>query len=181
MAFNPSSTWFIALEKENRVNDATQNQFAADVARDLVAQLAPEEMPLFRANSEAYFKNPEIVLKEHTGKDDMLGFGTGEVMSLLTPVAIAVSVEVVKFVTEEVKKSLKTESSGMISDLVKGIFKKYRPGVEEEEKAASAMLTVEQLQQVHKIAFAKARNLKLSEMRANRLADALLAELVTPG
>jgi hypothetical protein len=72
------------------LNDATQNQLATDVARDLVGQLAPEEMPLFRATSEAYLKDPQKVLKEHTGEDEMLGFGTGEVVSLLTPVALAV-------------------------------------------------------------------------------------------
>jgi hypothetical protein len=40
---------------------------------------------------------------------------------------------------------------------------------------------LEQLKEVHKIAFAKGRQLKLSELRANRLADALVAELVAPG
>ena len=163
------------------MNDSTQNQIAADVARDLVRELAPEEIPLFRANSEAYFKNPQEVLKEHTGEDEMLGFGTGEVISLLTPVALAVSVEVVKFVAEEAKKSFKAEGSSTINDLVKSMFKKFRPAEEKKEKPPETQLTLEQLKEVHKIAFAKGRQLKLSELRANRLADALVAELVAPG
>ena len=163
------------------MNDSTQNPLVADVARDLVSQIAPQEMPLFRANSEAYFKDPAKALKDQKSEEEMLGFGTGEAMSFFTPVALAVSVEVVKFVTEEVKKSLKTESSGVISDLVKSLFKKYRSGQEIEEKPTTAPLTVEQLQEVHKAAFTKARQLKLSESRAKQLADVLIGDLVSPG
>ena len=163
------------------MNDATQHQLAADVARDLVSQVAPEEMPLFRATSEAYFKDPQQVLKEHMGKDDMLGFGTGEVMSLVTPVAVAVSVEVIRFVTEEVTTSFKAESAVVIAALVKSLFKKYRPILEREAKPTSSPLTPEQLREVHAIALTKARQLKLSEAKAKTLADALVGDLVVAG
>jgi hypothetical protein len=167
--------------KENTLNDATQHQLVADVARDLVSQVAPEEMPLFRATSEAYFKDPQQVLKEHMGKDDMLGFGTGEVMSLVTPVAVAVSVEVIRFVTEEVTTSFKAESAVVIAALVKSLFKKYRPILEREAKPTSSPLTPEQLREVHAIALTKARQLKLSEAKAKTLADALVGDLVVAG
>jgi hypothetical protein len=163
------------------VNDSTQNQFISNVARDLVAQLAPEELPLFRANSEAYFKDPQKMLKGQRGEDEMLGFGTGEAISLLTPIALTVSVEVIKFVIEEVKKSLKTESSSVINDLVKSMFKKYRSAEEKKEEPASTPLTLEQLKEVRKIAIAKARQLKLPESKAIKLADTLIAGLVTTG
>ena len=29
-----------------------------DLASDVVSQIAPQEMPIFRQNSEAYFKDP---------------------------------------------------------------------------------------------------------------------------
>lgn len=163
------------------MNDATENQLATDVARDLVGQLAPEEMPLFRATSEAYLKDPQKVLKEHTGEDEMLGFGTGEVVSLLTPVALAVSVEVVKFVTVEVSQSFKAETSVVIAALVKSVFKKYRATLEKEARLTSSPLTSEQLREVHAIALTKARQLNLSEARAKILADALVGDLITPG
>jgi hypothetical protein len=167
--------------KENTVNDSTQNQLIANVARDLVAQLAPEELPLFQAHSAAYFKDPQKVLKGQRGEDEMLGFGTGEAISLLTPIALTISVEVIKFVTEEVKKSFKAESSSMINDLVKSMFEKYRSAEEKKEKPASTLLTLEQLKEVRKIAIAKARKLKLPESKANQLADALIADLVATG
>ena len=163
------------------MNDAVQNQVAADLARDLVNQVAPEEMPLFRATSEAYFKDPQRVLKEHTGKDEMLGFGTGEVIFLVTPVAVAVSVEVVRFVTEEVGKSFKAESSAFVAALVKSVFKKYRPILEREARPTASPLTPEQLREIHVIALTKARQLKLSEARAKILADALVGDLVVAG
>jgi hypothetical protein len=172
----------VSLEgsQEIAVNDSTQDQLVADVARDLVGQVAPQEMPLFRANSEAYFKDPEKALKDRKSEEEMLGFGTGEAMSFVTPVALAVSVEVVKFVADEVKQTLKTESSGMINDLIKSLFKKYRPTLEKEQRPTAAPLTAEQLQEVHKAAFAKARQLKLSEARAKQLADVLIGDLVSP-
>jgi len=67
-----------------------QNQLVADLARDMVAEIAPQELPTFRAQSEAYFKDPERALKGQAGKDDMLGFGVGAAVTFLTPVVLAV-------------------------------------------------------------------------------------------
>jgi hypothetical protein len=163
------------------MNDAAQTQVAAEVARDLVSQVAPEELPLFRATSEAYLKDPQRVLKEYTGKDEMLGFGTGEVLSLVTPVAVAVSVEVIRFVTGELKASFQTESSVFLAALVKSLFKKYRAALEREAQPTAVPLTSEQLREIHAIALTKARQLKLSEDRAKTLADALIGDLVVAG
>ena len=162
------------------MTDAPQNQLAADVARDLVSQMAPQEMPLFRANSEAYFKDPQKVLDSQTGKDDMLGFGTGEVVAYLTPVVLSISVEVIKFLTEEVRKSLQSESSSVINDVVKGMFSKFRPPAAQAEQPAPVSLTVEQLREVRRLAFEKARQLRVSEARATQLADSLIGGLVAP-
>lgn len=65
--------------------DLNQNQLIADLARDLTAKVAPQELPLFRANSEAYFNDPEKAIKGQASKDDILGFGIGEVAAFVTP------------------------------------------------------------------------------------------------
>lgn len=153
------------------------NQLIADLARDIISQTAPQEMPLFRANSEAYFKNPDKALAGKKGKDEMLGFGAGEAVVLLTPVALAVTTEAVKFVVEEVKKSVKDESSSLIGETVKKMFKKFRPEQKKEEKKTPPSLTPEQLERVREIALQKARQLKLSEARAKLLADAVAGSL----
>ena len=162
------------------MKDATQNQLAADVARDLVSQMAPQEIPLFRVNSENYFKDPQKMLNHQPGKDEMLGFGTGEVVAYLTPVVLSISVEVVKFLTEEVRKSLQSESSSVINEVVKGMFSKFHPATAQPGQPAAMSLTVEQLQMVHKLAFEQARQLRLSEGRARQLADSLVGGLVAP-
>ena len=120
------------------------------------------------------------MLKGQAGKDELLGFGAGEAISFLTPIALAVTVEVVKFITEEVRKSVKAESATLISDVVKSMFKKFRPAVEKEKKSVP-LLTQEQLQEIHKIAVAKARQLKLSESKAKQLADGLIGDMVIYG
>jgi hypothetical protein len=153
------------------------NQLIADLTRDIIAQTAPQEMPLFRAHSEAYFRNPDKALAEQKGKDEMLGFGSGEVVVLLTPIALTVVAEVVKFIVEEVKKSVKDESSSLISETVKKVFKKFRPEQKKEDKKTPSALTPEQLERVREIALQKARQLKLSEARAKLLADAVVGSL----
>jgi len=153
-----------------------QNQLITDFSRDLLVQLSPQELPSFRATSEAYFKNPEKTLASQGGKDEMLGFGTAEAVTLLAPVILAVSTEVVNFLSEEVQKSFKEESSGLVSEMVKKLFTKFRS---EEAEKEPPPLTVEQLTQVREIALKKARLLKLSEARAKLLADAVVGSLAT--
>jgi hypothetical protein len=168
---------YAALMEETMKN-SDQSQLIADVARDVVAQIAPEELPLFRATSVAYFKNPDKLVKKQMRKDEMLGFGVGEAVSLLTPTVLVVVAEAVTFVTAEVKKSIATESAGLISDLVKKQFKKFQP---EEKKAGDnpPPLTLEQIAQVRKLAYQRFLQLKLSDAQANRLADAVVATLVS--
>jgi hypothetical protein len=153
-------------------------QLIADIARDLVSQIAPQELPLFRPNSEAYFKDPEKALQSQSAKDDMLGFGAGDAVVLLTPIVLATLNEVVKFVVEEAKKSVQGEGAAWIQQAIKAMFKKFHQS-EAGDKKKPAALTAEQLAQVRKIAFNKARQLKLSEDRAKILADAVVGSLAT--
>jgi hypothetical protein len=63
------------------------DELVALLARAAVERAAPEELPLFRATSSAYFEDPGA-LERQASKDDMLGFGPGAVVVLLTPVAL---------------------------------------------------------------------------------------------
>jgi hypothetical protein len=47
------------------------------------------------------------MLSARAGKDEVLGFGLAEAATFLTPLVLAVITEVVKFLAEEVKQSLK--------------------------------------------------------------------------
>src|SRR5574340_1468758 len=87
--------------------DVARNQLIATIARDLVAQTAPQELPLFQATSEAYFKNPNKLLKGQSDKDEMLGFGVVEVVStvMASPIIINIVNEVVQLIMGGAKEA----------------------------------------------------------------------------
>jgi hypothetical protein len=78
---------------------------------------------------------------------------------------------------EEIKRSAKDESSGLVSEMVKKVFKKFRPEAKKGNEPLPLPLTAEQLTQVHELAIKKARQLKLSEAQGKLLADALVGSL----
>jgi hypothetical protein len=154
-----------------------QNRLIADLTRDIVAQTAPQELPLFRTMSAAYFKNPDKVLKDQSGKDEMLGFGVSEAVIMLTPSILAIMSQVVTFVTAEVQKSVATNSADVIADLVSKMFKKFRPAEKKDQENLLA-LTTEQLTRVRNLAYQEARKLALSDAQADLLADSIVGSLV---
>lgn len=161
--------------KDTATLDAADTQLISDVARDLVAQTAPEELPLFRATSTAYFQNPEKALKDRAGAEEMLGFGA-ELATAIAPVALAVTTEVVQFLVAELKTSLSKESSSMISDALRKLFRKFRPAGQSASDVAPA-LSAKQLAEVRRRAYEKARQFQLPEAQADQMADSMVATL----
>jgi len=157
---------------------AENNQLIADVARDIISQTAPQELPLFRMTSAEYFKNPDKALRNQASKDKILGFGTAEMVSFLTPIVLTVVTEIVTFLTLEIKQAIADTSASLLTDQVKKLFKKFHPEAE-KEKSDPSPLTREQIARVHKLARERFLQLKLSETQANRLADAIAASLIT--
>ena len=103
-----------------------------------------------------------------------MGFGAGEAVALLTPYALVVVTEVVRFVTEQVQKSVAAESADLIGDIVKKLFKRVRP-----EENNVLPLTLAQLAQVREVAYESARRLNLSDDRASLLADAIKGSMLS--
>jgi hypothetical protein len=81
--------------------DITQNQLVADIAHDVVAQIAPQELPFFSVTTEAYFKNPNKMRQEQAGKDEMLGFGAGEIAAF-SPIIITIVDDVLNYILGDV-------------------------------------------------------------------------------
>ena len=152
-----------------------QDQLIADWARDIVAQSAPEELPLFRAKSVEYFKNPNKSLKGQKSKDNMLGFGAGEAVILVTPYVLTIATQVIKFVAEELSKALATQSTDVIGDIVKRIFQ--RPGKKQDDTTPIPPLTREQLAQIYHVAYQTALGLHLPDEKAKLLANATVGSL----
>lgn len=182
-------------------------ELVADVTRDIVAARFPEEMPLFRAQSQAYFDDPRRALERPAAREDMLAFGSAEAVTLVTPVALAVVSEVVTYLLKEVKEAVKTEGESVIESNVRHLFKRLDPaerekkskrepqpqtnGPEQEtgpaqsaaappvQKPALAGLTEDQIADVHARALEKALALDLPQSKAELLADALAGSLRT--
>lgn len=158
------------------MEDSVYNQTVTEFAKDLLTQLAPQEKALFRSISESYFKNPEKMLSDNKAKDEMLGFGAAETVTLLTPIILAVSGDVIKFLLAEAQKAMQSESTNLINEKVKSWFNKLR---QKDDKKSPTPLTSDQLEQVRKIAMKKAKQLKLSEKNTKLLADAIIGSLAT--
>jgi len=123
--------------------NAERDDLVAVLSRDVVAKCAPQEVPLFGPLSKAYFANPERVGKGGVGKDEALGFGVAESVAFVTPIALSVMSTVLKYVGEHVLQTVKEESSGLASDAVRKLFKRFRTGG--DDKVAGKALTPEQV------------------------------------
>ena len=141
-----------------------------------VASCAPQEIPLFDPLSKAYFANPARIAKGGVGKDEALGFGVAESVAFVTPIALSVMSTVLKYLAEHVLQAIKEESSGLATDSVRKLFKRFRAGTDHDMPAKA--LTSAQIAAVRRVAFEKAHQLQLPDMQANLLADAVAGSLV---
>jgi hypothetical protein len=155
----------------------TKNQLIADLAQDVVTEIAPQELTMFRMQSEAYFRDPEEALKPQTGKDDMLGFGIGDAASFMTPAVLAATTIVFNFVVAAVTESTQEEAKDFIGEAVQSMFKKLRPDEKKEGKEEALALTPEQLKKIRELVVTQALQLGLSRKTSVTLADSLIGRL----
>jgi hypothetical protein len=158
------------------VAEEVPDDVVAEVARELVVRTAPQELPLFRATSEAYFANPDKALERRGGKDEVLGFGVEAAVILITPIALDVAKHVAVFLASQFRDAAKKESGEAIGGFVHDLFHRG----EEESETSAPPLTPEQLGEIREIAFERARQLDLPEDRAEVLADAVVGGLMAP-
>ena len=160
---------------DQSVAAATPDDLVAVLARATVERAAPEELPLFAPMSEAYLADPKA-LEPGKGRDEMLGFGVEAAAVLVTPVALQVARDVLGFLHEQLRERAREHGEGAIDRIIARLV-----GKKDETAAAepAAELTDAQLEQVRALAFEKARSLKLSDSRAELLADSLVGSLAT--
>ena len=154
------------------MNAAESDALVAALARATVEKAAPEELPLFRATSEAYFEDPQSLERTGGGKDEMLGFGVDAALVLITPVVLQVARDVIGFLGEQLRERAREQGEGAIDRVIDRLVN--RNGGDDEPVAE---LTDEQLEQVRALAITKGRALKLSDERATLLADSLVGSL----
>ena len=81
-----------------------QEHLTADIAHAFIAQVAPQELVVFQGISEAYLRDPDRSIEKPTGKEDLLGFGGGEVVVVITPVVLTILTNVLSSFIHEAMK-----------------------------------------------------------------------------
>jgi hypothetical protein len=154
-------------------------RLAVELAETMLATVAPEEVTILPEVSEEYFNDPEGSLKG--AREESLGFGVE--LALLAPFAIAVAMEVVKFLLQLAKDALGPQVQSGFAAWVRRTFPGSAKATAPTAAAAPSPLTREQLQMVRGVAYAKAQALGLNEQQAGSLADAVVggAALAGPG
>ncbi|MPZ34649.1 MAG: hypothetical protein GEV13_27295 [Rhodospirillales bacterium] len=125
--------------------NAADAALVTDVARDVLSQIAPDELPIFPAASRAYIADPAAALRGLGAKDDVLGFGMDALAAAATPVVLIVVTEVFQFLTGVAAKAAADGLTKEISEIVKAMFKRFRPSA----PSIPSVLTREHIAAIH--------------------------------
>ncbi|MFC6082499.1 hypothetical protein [Sphaerisporangium aureirubrum] len=143
------------------------------VARDVVAVTAPEELPLVRPMADEFFRGGRGPAR---GKEDLLGFGVDTAVVLLTPVVLPVIAFVLDALGERLAEAAVDRGAEQARRVLRAVL---RRGTAAELAAAGdpAPLTGAQLDTVRATAYEKACQLGLEAPKADLLADAVRGAL----
>jgi hypothetical protein len=153
--------------------EMAQKQLVTGIARDVIAQIAPQELPLFSITSETYFKNPNKPLGDQQGKDEMLGFGVETAAAIfISPIVLAIANGIIQSLTEDF---IPEKTKGIINK----IFKTKRTKKEKDKQVTLPLsYTRDQLQQIRDEIVTKVqRQSKCSKLKAEEIADAVVGNL----
>jgi hypothetical protein len=155
--------------------DAADPALVTEVARGIVADVAPDELPMFELTSEAYLQDPRRA-EAGGDSDEMLGFGGGAEMELLTPVVLTITSGVVSYLITTVLNAAKSEGQTLIQQQVKLFFKRFN--TEQTPKPGAPALTRDQLIEVRRVAYDIASRSGVPAAQAALLADSTVGQLV---
>ena len=144
------------------------------MSRELLSQVAPGEMPLFTSVSRSYFAG-SIPTRGHGNKDDLLGFGVGEAVVMLSPFVLRFAEDVWKSCEEQATKS----ASGVVIEVFRRIRARFG-GDKKEAAPAPPSLSTEELQYVRSVGRRCVANFDLSEEQKNLLVESLVGSLAVP-
>ncbi|BCQ29716.1 hypothetical protein NK8_79070 (plasmid) [Caballeronia sp. NK8] len=161
------------------MDNAAEHTLIRDFSRDVLTQLAPQELPLFTTISAAWFADPAAAMKASKNRDAALGFGTEAFSILFTPLILQVVSEIMPILGGIALKATETAVGEEVSIRVRKMFRRGEADTNASADAAS-VLTREQLGDVHQHVIAAGKRLRLESVQAQRLADAVVAQLVLP-
>jgi len=139
------------------------------LARAVVTQIAPGELPLFEAMSRAYAADSSRA-RTRRGGDEALGFGFADAAMLVTPVVLIAVDHIAIYLAEELGKSLTHQAAEAITERISRLFRR---------EPSTPPLTHAQISRIRDIAIEAARAAALTEPRATILAETLVSQLTT--
>ena len=176
------------------IMSSADDELVQALSAELVAQLAPEELPLFdsmvkqAAQAKGY--------RGKAAKDQVLGFGGAEAITMLTPVLMQFCQGFWETLLKQVGDTVADQIVQRLSERFREKFekpgkdakgKKDAIGSAREAKPEAAPadplapeLTVAAAQRVRKTALLQAERLGLGADQSQLLADAVVGALVTP-
>jgi len=144
------------------------------LARQLVADVSPAELPLFRATADSYFADPGRSLSPRGRQDEALGFGVEAVVTLVGPFALDLVRRVLTSLTDRVGDALAEAVARRL-----GRQPDPPPAATGDQPGQPKPLDPAQLGLLRAVAQEEARRMQLPPERAQRLADALVASIAT--
>lgn len=147
---------------------AENDEIVGSLGRELVSDLAPEELPLF-PSLLSQFQGAKRSRGGRSSDDQVLGFGAAEALTMLTPVILSFASCFWQALVAEVAQS----STHGVLEYVKAHLPRRR-------EATLPPLTTDQLKLIRTVAEREAHRLDIPEGQAGLLADAMVGLLAAP-
>ncbi|MFF5126028.1 hypothetical protein ACFY41_03700 [Streptomyces syringium] len=90
------------MARKRAREDAPDRALITEIARDVIEEIAREEVPMFSAVSQAYFADPHRAISGRGARQAPLGFGSGMVELILTPIVLAATAKAVECLAETI-------------------------------------------------------------------------------
>ena len=157
---------------------AETDRLTEALARQVIGEIAPEELPLFDSVCSTWFTTRRSGRRRRRRHEDPLGFGPETAATILAPAVLAVCGEVARHLAGEAGRSLAGRISKLVDRSVGRLLSRSRTP---RKAAPPAELTRDQLVRVRQLAFERGLEVGLARERANVLADAIAGSLVLTG
>jgi hypothetical protein len=156
------------------MNNEENRKLIGDIASDVLADVAPHEVPIFPAVSRAYFADPARAPKQRPKRDAALGFGADSLSVLLTPFVLHILSEVFEILTDAAKKAVEAGLAKEIPDVLRSMLKRF--GL--SGSSIPSPLGKAQLALIHERILREARRLQLPDDKVEAIANAVTTQLV---
>lgn len=145
------------------------NELITQVAQDIVADVAPDEIDLFEELIQEYFDDSTPPDFDRPTIDDPLGFGGAELIVAATPAATAAVTAVLGFVLAGFIEAVQEKSFEYLLQRLWGLIR--------GEQNGSVALSSDQLMAVHQIAQEQALQYGVDSDVAHRIATSVVGRL----